>query len=68
MNQRNYNIILQCIKYGAPAIADDLINDFNTVVMNSNELVSSKLAAEREAQKAAAVVAETKSTKTETKK
>lgn len=49
MKQSSYDTIVKCIQYGAAAISTDLINDLNTVVNNSNELINQKVKAEQEA-------------------
>lgn len=38
MDQNNYETIVSCIKHGAPALANTLVNSLNTVVENSNRL------------------------------
>lgn len=52
MNQKQYEIILACIRFGCPAIADELMTAFNQVMQNSNEFVTAQLRAEEEARKA----------------
>lgn len=53
MKQSTYEAIIKCIKYGAAALADDIINEFNNVVANSNDYIHQKVAAEQAAKKAA---------------
>lgn len=52
MKQHQYEEIITCINYGAPALANDLITAFNQVMQNSNEFISAKMKAEEEARKA----------------
>lgn len=40
MKQNQYDAILQCIKYGAPALANDLITAFNTAVQLANDQIT----------------------------
>lgn len=42
MKQNQYEAIITCIQYGAPALAEELINSFVQVVQNSNELITIK--------------------------
>lgn len=42
MTQEQYEIIVKCIKQGAPAIADNLVNAFNKIVDNSNKYIESQ--------------------------
>lgn len=36
MKQRDYEVILACIQYGAPALAQPLIDALNSVINDSN--------------------------------
>lgn len=59
MNQNEYELIKDCIAYGAPAVQNKLMAAFNEVVNNSNKLTmleqeaaaKAKAAAEKEAAK-----------------
>ena len=42
MKQNQYEAIITCIQYGAPALSQDLINSFVQVVQNSNEYITMK--------------------------
>lgn len=46
MRQDDYEIILSCIKYGAPALSDKLIIGFNTCVEAENNLINLRREAE----------------------
>lgn len=52
MKQHQYETIMDCIKFGAPALAQELIAAFNQVMANSNNYLSDKARAEEEARKA----------------
>lgn len=38
MRQTEYETILECIKYGAPALAGNLISAFNVTIERANQL------------------------------
>ena len=42
MKQNQYEAIITCIQYGAPALSQELVNAFVSVVQNSNELITLK--------------------------
>lgn len=52
MKQAQYEAIINCIQFGAPALAQELVTAFNTVMQNSNEYVTEKMKAEEAARKA----------------
>ena len=52
MKQHQYETIMECIKFGAPALAPELSAAFNQVMANSNNYLSDKARAEEEARKA----------------
>lgn len=52
MKQNQYQSIIDCIEFGAPALAKELITAFNQVMQNSNDFISAKMKAEEEARKA----------------
>lgn len=54
MKQNQYEAIISCIQFGAPALSQELITAFNQVMQNSNEYVSEKLRADEAARKAKA--------------
>lgn len=47
MKQQTYNIIANCIQYGAPALANELMEEFNQSVTNDNTLIQQRIAAEQ---------------------
>lgn len=51
MKQNQYEAIITCIQYGAPALSQELVNAFVQVVQNSNEFITIK---QKEAQEKAA--------------
>lgn len=63
--QTQYEIIIECIKTGAPAIANELISSYNKTVQLANEQISyqEEMRQKEIAQKAE----EAKNTKKETK-
>ena len=52
MKQNQYEAIIACINYGAPALANELIRALNQVMENSNAFIQAKLQAEEAARKA----------------
>ena len=52
MKQNQYEEIITCIQFGAPALSQELINAFVQVVQNSNEYISEKQRKAEEANKA----------------
>ena len=40
MKQNQYEAILQCIKYGAPALANDLITAFQLMLQLANDQIT----------------------------
>ena len=40
MTQEQYAEIIKCIKFGVPAIADDLVNSFNSIVELANQRIT----------------------------
>lgn len=40
MTQEQYTQIIKCIKFGVPAIADDLTNSFNSTVELANQRIT----------------------------
>lgn len=50
MKQSQYEAIITCIQFGAPALATGLCEAFNIVVKNSNDYLN-KLAQEEEAKR-----------------
>lgn len=48
MKQSNYEIICECIKYGAPAIAGQLLADFNNTVELANEQITYRQEVQRQ--------------------
>ena len=47
MKQSTYNIIVKCIQHGAPALTEDLMQEFNQTVTNDNILVQQQIAEEQ---------------------
>ena len=76
MKQSTYNIIVKCIlfssillialQYGAPALTEDLMQEFNQTVTNDNILVQQQIA-EEQAKREAEAKAQADKTKTEQK-
>ena len=42
MGQNSYNTIIACIQYGAPALAQQLMDDLNQVINNSNAYIQAQ--------------------------
>lgn len=63
MTQANYGTIISCIQHGAPAIANELIADFNKTVELANDRITylkQQEEAERQRQQVEAAVAKEK--------
>lgn len=55
MGQNSYNTIIACIQFGAPALAQQLMDDLNQVINNSNAYIQAQRdAAEKAKQEEAA--------------
>ena len=52
MKQNQYDAIISCINYGAPALAQDLTIAFNQVMQNNNAYITEKAKAEEAARRA----------------
>lgn len=65
MKQETYEAILKCISFGAPAMAERLIGEFNNMIALANERIVEK---QREAKAAEIKAAEEKDTCERTKK
>lgn len=52
IKQTQYDAIIRCIHFGAPALAEDLISAFNVTVQNSNDYINQKMQEQADAQKA----------------
>lgn len=52
MKQNQYDAIISCINYGAPALAQELITVFNQTIKNSNDYLTEKAKAEEVARRA----------------
>ena len=48
MKQSNYETICECIKHGAPAIAPQLLADFNATVEFANEQITYRQEVQRQ--------------------
>ena len=42
MGQNSYNTIIACIQFGAPALAQQLMDDLNQVINNSNAYIQAQ--------------------------
>lgn len=47
MKQSQYDAIISCINFGAPAMSRELVAAFNQVMENSNNYVTEKMRAEK---------------------
>ncbi len=63
MKQTSYTTIIKAIQYGAPAIADELVVDFNQTVQNSNNWIEMKQREEKLKDQAARCQSTAKDTK-----
>lgn len=65
MNHKDYETIIACIQYGAPALYNQLITSLNKVIENSNAFIQAELDRREAVAKAEAIKAEAKPVKAE---
>ena len=58
MKQTDYEIIIQCIQFGAPALAPQLVNSLNQTVEDSNRWLNEQKRIANEARQAEIKAAE----------